>query len=326
MGGASLSAANATLRFSPRPIEFGLAHKLKKDLVFGVEGGTMSGEEGQLIDIGDTSLYVVQRGIGYPVIVLHGGPGLDHHMFGDYLDALADGYRLIFVDQRANGRSGRPPEDTWTLEQNARDVSLLTSTMGLENYALLGHSYGAFVALQHAVDFSGAAQYIVSSGLPSSRFLMTHIENELAKFEPEELRQQVTDSWAREQNVQTRDEVAALLSDQLPFHFANPRDPRITEYATRTASAVYSPEVLRKFSAQDYGAIEVEDRLGDISQLVLVLAGRHDRTCSVEAAEFMAARIPHAVLAVFEESAHMTFVEENERYVATVRAFLDGKI
>ncbi len=284
----------------------------------------MNGEEGRLIDIGDTSLYVVERGRGYQLIVLHGGPGLDHHMFGDYLDALTDDYRLILVDQRANGRSGRPPEETWTLGQNAKDVGLLAKAMGLDKYAVLGHSYGAFVALQHAVDFPGqAAQTIVSSGVPGSRFLMSHVEHELANFEPEELRQQVTDSWAREQHVQTHDEVAALLSDQLPFQFADPFDPRIAEYEQRTAGAVYAPEVLRKFSSADYGGIEVEDRLGDIRHLVLILAGRYDRTCSVEAAEFMAANVPNAELVVFEKSAHMTFVEENERYVRTVRAFLE---
>jgi proline iminopeptidase len=150
----------------------------------------MNSREGHLVDIGDTSLYVVERGGGYPLIILHGGPGLDHHMFGDYLDALADDYRLILADQRANGRSGRPPQESWTLEQNAKDVSLLAVALGLDRYALLGHSYGAFVTLQHAVDFPGqAAGSIVSAGVPGGRFLMSHVERELASFEPEELRQ-----------------------------------------------------------------------------------------------------------------------------------------
>jgi proline iminopeptidase len=61
----------------------------------------------RLIPIGDTRLYVEERGAGYPLLVLHGGPGLDHNMFGDYLDPLADGYRLLFVDQRSQGRSIR---------------------------------------------------------------------------------------------------------------------------------------------------------------------------------------------------------------------------
>jgi pimeloyl-ACP methyl ester carboxylesterase len=80
--------------------------------------------EGRLVDIGDTQLFVVEREAGYPVIVLHGGPGLDHRMFGDYLDALTDTYKLILVDHRANGRSGRPLAETWTLQQNARDVGV----------------------------------------------------------------------------------------------------------------------------------------------------------------------------------------------------------
>lgn len=285
---------------------------------------SIHGEEGRLVDIGDTSLYVVERGRGYPLIVLHGGPGLDHHSFGDYLDALTDDYRLILVDQRSHGRSERTSEETWTLEQHAQDVTLLAKAMGLGKYAVLGHSYGALVALQHAVDFpGGAAQTIVSSGVPGSHFLMSHVERELANFEPEELRQQVTDSWAREQHVQTPDEVADLLSDQLPFHFADPFDPRIAEYERCTAGAVYAPDVLRKFSSADYGGIEVEDRLKDIAHPVLILAGRHDRACSVEAAEFMAANVPNAEMVVFEKSAHMTYVEENERYVDAVRAYLE---
>jgi proline iminopeptidase len=284
----------------------------------------MKEEEGRLIDIGDTSLHIVERGRGYPLIVLHGGPGLDHHFFADYLDALTDAYQLILVDQRANGRSGRPPKETWTLRQYAKDVGLLAEAMRLGKYAVLGHSYGAFVALQHAVDLpERAGQTIISNGVPGSRFLMSHVEHQLANFEPEALRQQVTDSWACEPHVQTRDEVAALLADQLPFHFANPLDPRIAEFARRTVGAVYSPEVLRKFSSEAYGGIEVEDRLGDIRHPVLVLAGRYDRTCSVEAAEFMAAHVPNAELVVFEKSGHMIFVEETERYVSTVRAFLE---
>ena len=283
----------------------------------------MGKDVGRLIDIGDTELYVVERGAGHPVIVLHGGPGLDHHLFGDYLDGLTDEFKLILVDQRANGRSGRPPEDTWTLKQHAMDVGLLASALGLERYSVLGHSYGAFVALQHAVDFPERPTHtVVSSGVPGSRFLMSYVDDQLEHFEPEELRQQVTESWAREQHAQTPDEVASLLSDQMPFHFADPYDPRIAEYSERTEGMIYSPEILRKSSNEDYGGIEVEDRLKVIAHPVLILTGRHDRTCSIEAAEFMAVNIPGAELVVFEESAHMTFVEENEKYTSSVRDFL----
>ena len=106
---------------------------------------------------------------------------------------------------------------------------------GLRRYATLGHSYGAFVVLQHPVDFAGEpSATIVSSGVPSARFLSA-VEENLANFEPVELREQVTSSWAREAEAQTQEDCEALLHDQLPFHFADPRDPRIEEFERRTA-------------------------------------------------------------------------------------------
>ncbi|MCW3063052.1 MAG: hypothetical protein JWN32_224 [Solirubrobacterales bacterium] len=281
----------------------------------------MSG--GRLIDIGDTALHVVERGEGPPVIVLHGGPGLDHHEFADYLDPLADGYRLLLVDQRGQGRSGPSAESTWTLEQMAADVGALGRALGLGRHAVLGHSFGAFVALQHAVDAPDAGRAtIVSDGVPSTRFL-AHVDQALADFEPVELRDQVASAWARESEAHSAVEVESLLRDQLPFYFADPRDERIAEYEERAADAAYSPDVLRHFEAIDYGMIEVEDRLDRVAGPMLVLVGRHERTCPVAASEAIAAGVAGAELVVLEHSAHMGFVEEPEAYVAAVRSFLD---
>ena len=279
-----------------------------------------------LVDVGDTRLHVTERGAGeLALFVLHGGPGLDHTMFGSYLDALGDRCRLLLVDERGTGRSEPSAPETWGLDHHAADVEATAGTLGLERYAVLGHSYGAFIALQHAVDFPGRpAATIVSSGIPDARFL-AHVERELAAFEPLELREQVRGSWAAEAHARTQEEVAALLSDQLPFHFADPRDPRIDDMRAAMGDAVYGPDVLRAAATEDYGAIAVEDRLADVAHPVLVLAGRHDRTCPVAAAEAMAAGLPDAELVVFEHSGHMTYVEENDAYVGAVRGFLERR-
>ncbi|MEA2253215.1 MAG: hypothetical protein QOG70_3457 [Solirubrobacteraceae bacterium] len=276
-----------------------------------------------LVDVGDTRLHVTERGSGdLPLFVLHGGPGLDHTMFGSYLDPLGDVCRLLLVDERGGGRSEPSPPETWTLAHHAADVDALADALELDRYAVLGHSFGAFIALQHAVDFAGRPEAtVVSSGIPHERFL-DHVDRELAAFEPVELREQVQSSWARESQARTQADVEALLVDQLPFHFADPRDPRIDDIRAAMGDAIYAPDVLRAAASESYGGIVVEDRLGEVSHPVLVLAGRHDRTCSIEAAETMAAGLPDAELVVFEASGHMTFVEENEAYLDAVHGFL----
>jgi proline-specific peptidase len=278
-----------------------------------------------LVEISDTRLNVVERGAGdaTPLLVLHGGPGLDHHYFGDYLDRIGADRRLLLVDQRAHGRSDPAPEQTWTLERMARDVSELAAALGLERYAVLGHSFGSFVALVHAVEQPGAAAAtIVSHGIPSERFL-DHVEVAMAAMEPPEIREQVAASWEAEKTVTDAEGMRALLIDQFPFHFADPQDPRIPGYVDRTTpDAIYNADMLRRAANEGYGHIEVEDRLGEVTQPVLVLASRHDRVCSVNASVNIATGIHDAELHVFEDAGHFAFAEVPEEYVATVRSFL----
>ena len=247
-------------------------------------------------------------------------------MFGSYLDALGDRCRLLLVDERGTGRSEPSAPETWELTHHAADIEAMAGTLGLERYAVLGHSYGAFIALQHAVDFPGRpAATIVSSGIPGARFL-AHVEAELAAFEPVELREQVQRSWAAEAHARTQEDVAALLSDQLPFHFADPRDPRIDELRAAMGDAVYGPDVLR---AAATGGLRRDRRRGPPRRRrppgprarraprphLLGAGGRGDGR----------AACPTPSSVVFEHSGHMAFVEENEAYLAAVRDFLERR-
>jgi proline iminopeptidase len=282
--------------------------------------------DGRLVRAADTRLFVAERGTGaIPLFVLHGGPGLDHTMFGTHLDDLGDRCRLLFVDLRSQGRSDPAPQETWTLARLAADVDALAESLELERYAVLGHSFGAFVALQHAVDFSGdPIASIISAGVPAASFLDV-VEESLARFEPAALREQVTASWAREADASSPEECREILSDQLPFHFRDPMDPRIEGMRAELDEMVFAPAVLRAAARAGYGDIDVEQRLGEVRHPLLVLAGRHDRTCTPAAAGAIADGVPGAELRIFENSAHMMFIEEQAGYVSAVADFLERR-
>jgi pimeloyl-ACP methyl ester carboxylesterase len=283
--------------------------------------------DGRLVPVHDTHLFIAERGDpdALPLLVLHGGPGLDHTMFGDHLDPLGARYRLVLIDGRGQGRSDRNSDPaSWTLEQHASDVSAVAAAIGVERYAVLGHSYGAFVALQHCADAPGAAvATVASSGSPSMLFL-SDIHDRLAAFEPAELRDQVTASWQREATVATDEEARRLLVDQLPWHFADPRDPRIADFAKQAEQILFSAAVLRAASLEGGGlSIEVEDDLPHVPQPLLACTGRHDRTCPPAASERIAELAPRGELHIFASAGHMTYLEAADEYVQVVGDFLD---
>ena len=277
---------------------------------------------GRLVPVHDTHLFIVERGPEHavPVLVLHGGPGLDHTMFGDYLDPLAEHYRLVFIDGRAQGRSDRDVDPhSWTLQQHASDVSAVAAALGVERYAVLGHSFGAFVALQHAADAPGAAVATVAcAGVPHRRYL-DEVAANLAAFEPAELREQVAASLERERHVQSDEEVHQLLAEQVPFHFADPRDDRIPGYLAQTAHLRPSLEVMRSSTID----LDLESRLTHVPQPLLACVGRHDRTCVPEASARIAELAPKGELYVFERAGHLPFVESQREFVLAVGDFLD---
>lgn len=284
---------------------------------------TESAHEGRHVEISDTRLFVVERGLeGYPLLCLHGGPGLDHWTFADYLDGLAPDVRVILVDQRAHGMSDRPPRETWTVERMARDVAELAEALELERWSLLGHSFGGMVALQAAVDFpDAAASLVLSNTMPSLRWIeQTHAR--IDTLEPPEIRERVRWGWDNESG--DPETMLRALEAQAPFHFADVHDERIGEYLRRTAPQVLNPEPNAALLGDGGGLAgwDLEPRLGEIRARTLVLSGRHERTCALAASELMAERIPGAELVVFEQSAHMPFVEEQDAYLGAVRGFV----
>ncbi len=109
----------------------------------------MQHQREQFVELPDgTQLRVETSGEGPPVVCCHGGPGLWDYL-GD-LAALLDGSHLVVrFDQRGCGRS-TSPDGPFTVAQAVDDLERLRQAMGLDRWAVLGHSWGAELALRYA--------------------------------------------------------------------------------------------------------------------------------------------------------------------------------
>ncbi|HYY63563.1 MAG TPA: alpha/beta fold hydrolase [Gaiellaceae bacterium] len=261
-------------------------------------------------------LNVEELGSGFPLIVLHGGPGMDHSMFRPYLDPLGDEFRLLYVDERGQGRSDRVDPETLSLEVFARDVDRLAEALDLDSFALLGHSFGAIIATYHATELGTAAAYVISGGGESSDALEADVEVSLAALGDDG--ETIKSSWEAEKTVETDEQLKQLLRDQMPFHFHGEPPPG---YAEET---VGSPEVLRYFANIGYGAFDYRPKLNGVAKPTLLIVGDHDRTTTPRAARALHEEIPNSELAVIADAGHMSFVEQTEPYLRAVRRFLSG--
>jgi pimeloyl-ACP methyl ester carboxylesterase len=259
-------------------------------------------------------VYVEDVGEGFPLILLHGGPGLDHTMFRPWLDPLADEFRMVYVDQRGQGRSERVDPATLTLSAWARDVDLLAEALELDAFALLGHSFGAIVATGHAIELGTAAGYVISGGGDSSAALDADVDASLSALGEEGAA--IVESWEDEKTVQTEAEFAALMKAQMPFHFAGTVPPDFG------AETLYAPDVLRHAANMGYGEFDYPPRLNRVRKPALVLVGEQDRTTTPRAARVLHEGIEGSELVVIPGVGHMSYVEAQEAYLEAVRGFL----
>jgi proline iminopeptidase len=253
-------------------------------------------------------------GHGIPLFVLHGGPGLDHTHLRPWLDPLSDVARVIYVDERGQGRSERVDPTTLSLEVFARDVDLLAEALGLERFALLGHSFGAIITTWHAVNLGTADGYVISGGGDSSAALMADVEASLEAMGDEG--KAIADSWEWEKTVETEEDCAELMRIQTPFHFHGPPPPGFAE------ETVYVADVLRHFANEGYGDFDYTPGLRNVSKPTLVVVGAEDRTTTPRAAGVLHSGIPGSELVELEGAGHMSMIEAQDAYLGAVKPFL----
>ena len=265
-------------------------------------------------------LHVERIGRGHPLIMLHGGPGLDHHEFRPWLDPLGDrGFELILLDMRGQGRSPRVDPETLSIQAFSHDVDQLAEALGLERFALLGHSFGAIVALSHALERGTAGHYVISAGAASTETLMADVEREIERFEPASMRDQIRRSWDEEASVSSVAQVRDLMASQMPFHFWEMGDA-YSQFMLRDET-VYSPEVLAHFARNGYGDFDWTDHLRWIRRPMLVICGRYDRTCTLARSEEIHREVEGSTLVVIEKAAHMPHVEQPKAYIDAIRGW-----
>lgn len=104
--------------------------------------------QGRFIDIDGVRLHYVERGSGRALVLLHGnGSMIQDFESSGLIDLAARDYRVIVFDHPGFGHSLRPRNVVWTPAAQADLFKEALARLGVEKAIVLGHSWGASVAV-----------------------------------------------------------------------------------------------------------------------------------------------------------------------------------
>jgi proline iminopeptidase len=274
-----------------------------------------------LLSLETARIFYEVVGEGEPIIVVHGGPGLDHSYLQPGLDALAIRHALVYYDQRGTGRSVAALDSTAiNLDAFVADIDALRQTLGYERVSLLAHSWGALIALEYAARHPETLRGLILMNPvePGSRF-----------------REQLE---ARQQSARTAEdstELAALTT----LEGFEARDPatlsqwyrvmfrqtlrdreRIDELQLdlSESTAKNGPDVAQLIGTS-IGTLDWWERIPTIQVPTLVLHGRYD-VLPVAMSQELAAAFPAGRVVVLE-SGHFPYVEARDALLSAVSSF-----
>jgi proline iminopeptidase len=267
---------------------------------------------------GVRTFYTVD-GSGSTLVCVHGGPGMsDHRGYARWLVPLASNHQLVLYDLRGCGQSGDAPDDSYSHGDFVADLDALRAHLGVERMALLGTSYGGFIALEYAVRHQERLSHLIlADTAPSHDHHERAVENALNSGLPG------IDAVMLDQlfsgRIHDNDHFRAAYAAIQPLYSvrANPEAD-----AERLAAIVFRYRTHNFAFSKNLPGYDLRPRLGEIRVPTLVLCGRHDWITPLDQSEYIAQHMPRAQLVVFDHSGHGPMAEENEAYLAAVRAFL----
>ncbi len=271
--------------------------------------------------IRDVSLFVEVVGHGQPLLLMHGGPGGDHWTLLPFR-RLADRFTLVFYDHRCNGRSTGAPVTSMTWENLTADADALREKLGFEKWAVLGHSFGGYVALEYALRYPDSLSHLVLLDTGGEgRWSLRNAPEVLAKwgFSPRTVR--LARRWFNGQ-VPPRQFMLTLLRLGDAY---NPHTS-LRQFARGMAAGEWRskarPEALAFAAQYLFPGWSVMDRLGEITVPTLVMAGREDFIFPPECQAELAARIPDSRLRIIERAGHNPYSERTDEVMEAVAEFI----
>ncbi|HKV92821.1 MAG TPA: alpha/beta fold hydrolase [Candidatus Angelobacter sp.] len=295
-----LLLCSATLPAQTVPHTKGIAHTVQVDIAYetlGVQGSAL------------------------PIIAINGGPGLSHAYMvqNDLWERIAKNRLVIFYDQRGIGGSKRmQPGAPQSMDAYVADLEAVRQKLGLTKFALLGDSFGGFIAMAYASAHPEHLAKLVLSDSPGPK--LKELVRVLQDVFPDVEEQNEKEMKSLGPDTEAAARAGLRNHFRMLFYSPEKRDA----YMDRMGDLGFEPAVGEAMGKASFD-LDYTAKLGSFNFPTLVINGRFDMNVTPVTAWQLAHKIPGAKIVFFEHSGHLPSYEEPEKYLAVLEDFLNQR-
>lgn len=264
-----------------------------------------------------------------PLIIVHGGPGAGHNYLRNLERITGTGRVVVFYDQIGCGHSTHHPtwsSERWSVELFEEEFHTLTRHLGLEQYHLLGQSWGGMLGAEIAADHPDGLRGLVIANSPASMPLWIEETDNLRGDLPRDVLATLRDHEARGDFAGPAYLHAVSVFNRRHLYRGDPyhellaeSDAQMAVDATVHRTMVGPNDMVVHGSLRSWSII---DRLHDIQVPTLVIAGEFDQATR-RTWEPYSDLIPGAKTRVFAGASHCVHLEYPDLFTTEVERFLD---
>ena len=233
---------------------------------------------GRFLHVNDVRLHYIERGSGEPLVLLHGnGSMIKDFESSGLIDLAAKNYRVIVFDRPGFGHSDRPRNVVWTPDAQAELINQALLRLGVSNAIVLGHSWGASVAVALALKYPDMVRGLV---LASGYYYPTARPDVVAMGAP--ALPLVGDILSHT--------LSPLISRAIwPLMMAKIFGPRSVpgKFGAFPKEMALRPSQIRASAAESAlmipGAFKRRNRYAELKMPVVIIAGEQDRLIDIDA-------------------------------------------
>jgi len=215
------------------------------------------------------------------LLLLHGGPGMDHSAYKPLMSPLAEVAQLVYYDHRGHGRSDKRPPAEWTLDHWADDVVRLCDALGIVRPIVLGQSFGGTVAQRYLARHPRhPGRVILSSTSPH-----LGLQRKLAVFERlgGAHAREVAEAYWSDPSAGAFDEYLRVC---LPLYNPTPAP------AERMERTLLDLDILNSWSGAPLRDLDLLPGLAGVRCPVLVIGGEEDPVTPIDDQRDIVAALP----------------------------------